>query len=175
MKHWALAAALILSACGDSSTPVAPSEIPTPVAPSGIPGESWSFTVHFVSVTGPDSCLVKERSVELTGTTFSDVPTKIIRSGSSFTISSAFFSDFYGVSFAGTVAGSDFTATGALPSGELTCQDGTVFQQQAGTARVTGSFSTDGRQLTATDVHVYPLVSGGEMHYTWTWMGTRRD
>jgi hypothetical protein len=120
--------------------------------------------------------LVKERSVELTGTTFSDVPTTINRSGSSLTISSGLFSSFYGlVSFAGTVAGSDFTATAALPSGGLTCQDGTVFQQQAGTARATGSFSTDGRQLTATDVHVYPLVSGGEMHYTWTWMGTRRD
>jgi hypothetical protein len=45
MKNWALAAALILSACGDSSTPVAPSETPTPVAPlrfRGSPGASLS-------------------------------------------------------------------------------------------------------------------------------------
>jgi hypothetical protein len=42
-------------------------------------------------------------------------------------------------------------------------------------ARVTGSFSNDGRELTATDVHGYPLESGGQVDYTWTWAGTRQN
>jgi hypothetical protein len=136
------------------------------------------FSVRFVSVTGPDNCLVKERSIELAGTAFSSVPTSIVRSGSSLTINSSLFAEFFGApSFVGTVTGPDFTVTAApLGSGRTwTCQDGTVLRQQVGTARVTGSFSTDGRELTATDVHGYPLESGGQVDYNWTWAGTRQN
>jgi hypothetical protein len=91
-------------------------------------------------------------------------------------MSSSLFSDFFGIStITGTVVGADFTATGTVGSDRSwTCPDGTMARQQSGTARITGSFSTDAQQLTATDVHVYPLASGGQMNYNWSWTGTRK-
>jgi hypothetical protein len=176
LSTWTLAAALIVAACShDSRTPVAPSET-QPTGTQSSETQSWRFTVQFVSVTGPVNCLVMERTAQLKGTVFSDVPTFIRRSGNSLTISSDLFANFYGFSnIAGTVTGSDFTATGALPSGQWTCQDGTVVRQQAGAARIAGTFSADGSQLTATAVHAYPLELGGEDDYTWTWVGTRQS
>jgi hypothetical protein len=132
------------------------------------------FTVKFVSVTSPVECLVTERTVELQKTAFSNEPTTIKRSGNSLTIISNLFGNFFGVSFAGTVTGSDFTATGALSGGDWSCQNGTVIRHQPGTARAVGSFSSDGHQLTATDVHTFPLPSGEKDDYTWTWAGTRQ-
>ena len=174
---WTLAATLILAACSsDSRTPM--TSAPSAPSPPASETESWMFAVRFILVTGPDNCLVRERSIELAGTAFSDVPTSIVRSTSSLTINNSLFAEFFGApSFVGTFTGAEFTATAApLGSGRTwTCQDGTVLRQQPGTARVTGSFSTDGRQLTATDIHGYPLESGGQVDYTWAWAGTRRN
>ena len=135
---------------------------------------SAGHLVKFVSVTSPVECLVTERTVELQKTAFSNGPTTIKRSGNSLTIISNLFGNFFGVSFAGTVTGSDFTATGALSGGDWSCQNGTVIRHQPGTARAVGSFSSDGHQLTATDVHTFPLPSGEKDDYTWTWAGTRQ-
>lgn len=172
---WPPAAALMLVTCAcGGSTPSAPAQSVT--SPQS-EAQGWSLNLQLVSITGDSSCLVSLRLAELTGTAFSNVTTTIERSGSSLKISSPLFRDFFGFSTAimGTVMGSDFTASGAIPGeGAWTCPDGAEVRQRSGTARITGSFSTDGQQLAATDVHTYPLESGGQMNYTWSWVGTRK-
>jgi hypothetical protein len=85
--------------------------------------------------------------------------------------------DFFQVNYAGTTSGSDFSATGAQPleGGGRPCQDGTSFQQAPGVSSLSGRFSADNQQLTATEVNSYRLTSGEPVTYTWDWQATRRN
>ena len=167
-----LAVALIVTACGGdgSSSPT----LSSPTAPSASsPAVNWSVTQRFVSVSGPDNCWVREQRQRLMGVTFSDLPMAVTRSGGSISLESTFFQ----VNYAGTVTGSEFSATGARPleGGGRPCQDGTSFTQVPGVSNLSGRFSADDQRLTATEVNSYHLTSGEPVTYTWDWQATRRN
>jgi hypothetical protein len=131
---------------------------------------NWTVTQTFVSVTGPDNCWVREQRQRLTGAVFPDLPMAVTRSAGSIKLEG----DFFQVNYAGTFTGSDFSATGGpLSGGARPCQDGTTFQQMAGTSNLTGRFSADDRSVTATEVNSYRLASGEPVTYTWAWQGKR--
>jgi hypothetical protein len=80
------------------------------------------------------------------------------------------------VNYAGTVNGNAFAASGGpLEGGGRPCRDGTSFQQMPGVSNLTGRFSDDTQQLTATEVNSYRLTTGEPVTYTWDWQATRRN
>ncbi|HYT67492.1 MAG TPA: hypothetical protein VEL51_13780 [Vicinamibacterales bacterium] len=95
----------------------------------------------------------------------------IDRSGGSITLQSSFFA----VNYAGTISGPDFSASGTQPleGGGRPCRDGTSFQQLPGASNLTGSFSSDDRTMTATEINSYRLTTGEAVTYTWAWQATR--
>jgi hypothetical protein len=97
----------------------------------------------------------------------------VTRSGGSISLDSGYFQ----VNYAGTATGNDFSATGRQPleGGGRPCKDGTRFEQMPGVSNLSGRFSADGRELTATEVNSYRLTSGEPVTYTWEWRATRRD
>lgn len=166
-----LALVMSVTACGGgSSSPTAP-QPPAPPAPSVSTG--WVVTQRFVSVSGPDNCWVREQRARWTGAIFPDLPMTITRSGASINVDGEFFA----VNYAGTVSGSDFSATGAGPleGGGRPCQDGTSFEQMPGVSNLSGRFSGGDQLLTATEVNSYRLTSGEPVTYTWDWQATRRN
>jgi hypothetical protein len=83
-------------------------------------------------------------------------------------------SDEFQVNYAGTATRNDFSATGGpLEGGGSPCEDGTRFTQLPGVSNLTGRFTGDGRNLTATEVNTYLLDSGGQVTYTWDWVANR--
>lgn len=171
-RIFAAAVLLLLTACGSGSssstmTPTSPTNTNTTTATTG-----WKVTQRFVSVDGPDNCWVREQRARLGPAVFPDLPMTVVRSGSSITLESAFFQ----VNYAGTASGNDFTASGVKPldGGGTPCKDGTSFQQLPGASNLTGSFSSDNQQLTATEVNSYRLTSGEPVTYTWAWQATRQ-
>lgn len=167
-----LIVALSLTACGGSS-PSSPTTIQSSTPPpASSPVTDWSVTQRFVSVTGPDNCWVREQRERWTGAVFPDIPAVITRSGGSIRLESAYFQ----VNYAGTLSGSEFSASGGAPleGGGRPCRDGTSFQQLPGVSNLSGRFSADDQLLTATEVNSYRLASGESVVYTWDWQVTRR-
>jgi hypothetical protein len=168
---------LALTACGggpSSPTPPSSTAPPQPAPTATLPGvTNWLVTQRFASVTGPDNCWIREQRQTWTGAVFPDLDMVITLSGSSIKLDSGWFA----VNYAGTSAGSDFSASGtaALEGGGRPCRDGSSFTQMPGTSRLTGSFSGNGQALTATEVNSYRLTSGEEVTYTWEWQATRRN
>lgn len=162
-----LTVALTLTACGGgSSSPTQPSSPAPPPASSPAPSvvTNWNVTQRFGSVTGPDNAWVRGQRQRLTGAIFPDLPMAITRSGGVINVDGAFFQ----VNYAGTFAGSDFSASGKEPleGGE---------QQMPGVSTLSGRFSADDQQVTATEVNTYRLISGETVIYTWEWQATRRN
>ena len=160
---------LILTACGcASSSPTQPSSSSAVSART-----EWLVTQRFVSVSGPDNCWVREQRARLVGAAFPDLPMSIARSGRSITVEGGFFQ----VNYAGTVSGSEFSASGIRPleGGGRPCQDGTSFQQLPGTSALSGRFATDDQLMTATEVNSYRLTSGEPVVYYWDWQARRRN
>lgn len=164
-----LAVTLTLAGCGKSSSPASPSPNTPPAAASG----EWFVTQSFVSVTGPDNCWVAEQRQRWTGAVFVDLPMTVTRSGNAITLKS----DFFQVNYAGSINGSEFSATGSAPleGGGRPCLDGTSFQQRPGVSNLTGRFSAGDQILTASEVNSYVLTSGEPVAYTWGWQATRRN
>jgi predicted phage tail protein len=132
----------------------------------------WRVTQRFVSVSGPDNCWVREQRARLTGAVFPDLPMTITRSGGSISLESAFFQ----VNYAGTITGSQFSASGGpLEGGGTPCQDGTSFQQRPGVSNLSGNFSGGDQLLTASEVNSYVLTSGELVTYVWGWEATRQQ
>jgi hypothetical protein len=166
----ALTIALALTACGGGpSSPTQPSLQPststqpspsTSSAASGV--TSWTVTQRFGSVSGPDISWVREQRARWTPAVFPNMPMTITRSGGSINLDSPFFQ----VNYAGTFAGSEFSATGKEP-----LEAGGP--QMAGVSNLSGRFSDDDRQLTATEVNTYRLISGETVTYTWEWQASR--
>jgi hypothetical protein len=165
-----LVVALTLAACdGGPSSPTQPSAT-SPPASSLV--SDWSVTQTFVSVSGPDNCWVREQRARLTGAVFGDIPMEVTRSGASILLES----DYFDVNYAGTANGNEFSASGGpLGGGGRPCADGTSFQQMPGNSDLSGRFSPDDQQLTATEVNSYRLTSGEPVTYTWDWQATRRN
>jgi hypothetical protein len=162
-----VALALMLTACGDSTSPTGPSASST-----FSPVTTWKVTQRFVSVVGPDNCWVREQRQRWTGAVFPDLPMTVSRSGASLTLQS----DFFEVNYAGTVTGRTFSATGGpLPGGGSPCTDGTLFQQMPGVSTLSGEVSADEQRLIATEVNSYRLTSGEPVTYTWDWQATRQN
>ena len=161
-----LAVVVMLAACGGgSSSPTQPS------APSA--RTEWLVTQRFVSVSGPDNCWVREQRTRWSGAIFSDLPMLITRSGRSITVEG----DFFQVNYAGTVSGSEFSASGIRPleGNAVSCRDGTSFQQMPGTSSLSARFSADDQLMTAAEVNTYRLTSGDPVIYTWDWQARRQN
>ena len=169
-----LAIALILTACdGGPSSPTRPSVTSPPTSPPASSSlADWSVTQSFVSVVGPDNCWVREQRARWTGAIFSDLPMTVTRSGGSIVLEG----DFFEVNYAGTISGNEFSASGGpLDEGGTPCQDGTSFHQGPGVSDLTGRFSEDDQQLTASEVNSYRLTTGEPVTYTWDWQATRQN
>jgi hypothetical protein len=137
---------------------------------------SWNLTHRFVSVTGPDNCWVREQRERLT-TTWAVVPNqpmRVTRENAAIAID-AQFEIGTPYTFVGTVNGDEVSATDDRAGAVGTCSDGSRFEQRPGVASLSGRFSADGRELTATVVNSYQLTSGGEVKYTWNWVATRTN
>jgi len=163
--------AMGLQACNKSS-PTNPSPPPVAPAPPATSVTNWNVTQRFVSVTGADNCWVREQWARWTGAVFPDLPMTVTRSGGSVNLDGEFFD----VNYAGTSSGNDFTATGVRPlaGGGRPCEDGTFFEQRPGVSNLTGRFSADNQELTATEVNSYVLTSGEPVTYVWAWQARRR-
>lgn len=163
-----LTVALTLAACGGgSSSPTQPASTTSPqpqptTTPSGV--TNWNLTQRFGSVTGPDNDWVRGQRQWLTGAVFPDLPMAITRSGGAINLDSSFFQ----VNYAGTFAGSEFSASGRKP-----LEAGGP--QMPGASSLSGRFSADDRLLTATEVNSYRLTSGETVTYTWEWQAMRRN
>jgi hypothetical protein len=99
--------------------------------------------------------------------------TFVTRSGSSITVESPWFQ----VNYAGALNGADYSASGTKPltgGGGAACGDSPFFEQLPGTSNLTGHFSADDQQMTATEVNSYRLTTGETVTYTWNWVATRR-
>ena len=70
--------------------------------------------------------------------------------------------EFFATNYAGTISGSEFSASGVRPlqGGGRPCQDGTSFQQLAGVSNLSGRFAADDQSLTATEVNPCSLSVG---------------
>lgn len=97
----------------------------------------------------------------------------ITRSGGSISLEGAFFD----VNYAGTVSGSDFSATGVRRCKEEGGRARTALRSSRRQAsRVFSGRIVGGDQsLTATEVNSYRLTSGEPVTYTWDWQATRRN
>ena len=159
--------AMGLPACHPSS-PTSPTPAPAPTGSATL----WSVTQRFASVTGPDNCWVREQRARWTGAVFPDLPMTITRSAGSVMLEGEFFD----VNYAGTVSGPQLSATGVRPlaGGGRPCQDGTSFEQRPGVSNLTGRFSPNDRELTATEANSYLLTTGELVTYVWEWQATRR-
>ncbi len=164
-QMFTLAVALTLAACGDSSSPVAPT-------PTLNGATNWLVTQRFGSVTGPDNCWVREQRARWTPAVFPDLEMTVTRADTSITLKS----DWFQVNYTGRARGDAFSATGdeALEGGGGRCADGTLFPQMPGVSRLSGRFVGD-QALTATEVNTYVLVSGGTVTYTWEWQARRAN
>ena len=128
-------------------------------------------TQRFVSVDGPENCWVTGQRARLTGLVFPNLPMTVTRPpDGSITVEGSFFA----VNYAGTMSGTEFSANGlrALEGGGSTCQ-GASYLQRPGTSALSGRFSADERELTASEVNSYVLTSGEAVVYTWEWRATR--
>ena len=166
-----LALGLLVLACNSGSSPTSPSPAASsPSAPSAS-GDQWLVTQRFVSVEGPDNCWVRQQRGWLTGAVFPDLPMTVTRSGASIELES----DFFEVNYAGTLSGSEFSASGGPigGGGGRPCEDGTLFQQNPGVSALSGRFSEDDRNMTATEVNSYRLTTGEPVTYTWDWQARR--
>jgi hypothetical protein len=98
----------------------------------------------------------------------------VTRSGTAIALASEIFER----SYTGTITADGFSATaGPLPAGQGACTDGSglLFPQQPGVSNVTGRFSADDQEMTATEVNSYLLATGEPVTYTWDWKATRRN
>ena len=168
-----LAIALILTACGSSSSS-SPPTVPSPTVPPASPARTnWNVTQTFVSVTGPDNCWVREQRARLTGAIFGGLPMSVDRSNGTVALQSEFFQ----VNYAGTITGTEFSASGIEPltAGGRACVEGTIFHQMPGVSNLSGRFASDDQSMTATEVNSYRLDSGEPVTYMWDWKATRRN
>jgi hypothetical protein len=167
--------ALSATACSGSSPTVPSATSPPPAGSStttaSFPITRWSGAQRFVSVSGPDNCWVREQRQRLTASAWPDLPITITRSAGSINVES----EYWPVKYAGSVAGSEFSApgNGPLQGGGRPCQDGTSFPQLPGASVLSGRFSADDQLMTATEVNSYPLTSGEVVTYTWEWQAKR--
>ena len=97
----------------------------------------------------------------------------ITRSGRSITVEG----DFFQVNYAGTVSGSEFSASGIRPleGNAVSCRDGTSFRQMPGTSSLSARFSADDQLMTAAEVNTYRLTTGEPVIYTWDWQARRQN
>ena len=130
-------------------------------------------TQSFVSVVGPDNCWVRNQRAGLTGIVFRDLETSITRLDGQIAVESKWFQTDY----KGTHSGRQFSATGteSLEGGGRPCEDGSIFRQEPGVSTLSGTFSADDQQMTATEVNSYVLTTGEPVIYTWAWEVRRRN
>jgi hypothetical protein len=154
-------AAPLLVGCNDSS-PTAPKLVtnPTPTpAPAG--RNPWKLTDQVIAATGPGTCLYRPSVGMSFSTTF-----ELVKSGNS--VRFAMEDPFDWESYTATVNGTNFTATNpAIDSGSGMC----VHYRQ--TTSLSGSFSEDGNQLTATEIWSLTLDSGEVVMTTFRWTASR--
>jgi hypothetical protein len=155
------AAVCLLFGCNDSPGPTAPvhrlSPSPTPLASTT---ESWDLTDEVTGNSGESFCIVTPGVGVSLHTTF-----ELLRSGNS--ISFVMPDQVDWESYTGTVNGSTFSATSpSAGSGMGMC---THYLQ---TSSLSGSFSEDGRTLTATEVWLF-LFDTGQRTITFHWSARR--
>ena len=161
----ALVATLFLCSCTNSETPTGPS-----MSGSGAPGPSflsgpsasalWKGTRTVVSSTGPDDCFVQGLPNVGMGmaSTFGVLANRngngieIIWGDPTFT-------------YQGAIAGSAFTAVAQSVRGYWTACVGFSYS-----SIISGTFSADGRQLTADATETYVLDSGQTNTFTYHWV-----
>jgi hypothetical protein len=183
-KH-ALCVVLLLisaSACsGGNSTTTSPSPMPTAIAtapapiPAQIPGERWSLTVVFKSVSGSPAACVSSYSQYL-GLSY-DWLMAIQRSGESMVLIYDVGNVGEGLTqYAGTAVEKQFTAARATGNGNgrIFCSGGQTFDVRSDSSQVSGRFSDDGRTLTATEVGSYRLTSGETLTFRSDWTAARQ-
>ena len=181
-KKHALCVVLLLisaSACGGGNStaiPTAPtsSAFHAPV-PAQIPGERWSLTVVFKSVSGSPAACVSKYS-EYLGVSY-DWLMAIERSGESMALIYDVGDDADGLTqYAGTAVGKEFTAARATGNGNLRifCSGGQTFDARSEPSQVSGRFSDDGRVLTATEVGSIRLTSGETFTFRSDWTASRQ-
>ncbi len=161
----ALAATLLLCSCVNSETPTSPS-----MSGSGAPGPSflsgpsasavWKGMRTVVASTGPDDCLVHDPF--LSTVTAGTIPFGVLanRNGSGLEI-------MWGdptFTYEGTIAGSAFTAVASNSRGWNACVGFSY------SSTISGTFSADGRQLTADSIETYVLDSGQTNTFTFRWV-----
>jgi hypothetical protein len=95
----------------------------------------------------------------------------ITRSNGSITVQSEWFQ-----TYTGTYNGTQFSASGteSLEGGGTAC-DGSTYEQRPGVSNLSGLFSNDDRELTASEVNSYVLTTGEVVSYTWGWKAVRRN
>jgi hypothetical protein len=180
-KHALCVVLLLISApaCSDgniAAIPTAPtsSVAPAPV-PAQIPGERWSLTVVFKSVSGSPAACVSKYSEHL-GQSY-DWLMAIQRSGESMALVYDVGDVAEGLTqYAGTAVGKDFTAARATGNGNLRifCSGEQTFDARSEPSQVSGRFSDDGRVLTATEVGSIRLMSGETFTFRSDWTGSRQ-
>lgn len=144
---------------GEASPPAAkPAVTPTPAGPSA--ATQWDLTSEVVGDTGPDFCIWTAK----VGMIFHGTYT-ITRNGSSLSFVPADTIDWE--SYQATIQGTSFAASNPTTGGFPSC---TNYGQSSS---LSGSFSTDGSRLTATEIWTFTPESG-QKAVTFQWTATRR-
>ena len=179
MSTLALAAGLIVSACGGGSAstsqplPTAPTPAPPPSPAPSPDVTQWRVTQSFVSVVGPEHCWISEQRARLTGAVFANLPMTVTRSGGTIKLDGSFFQ----VNYTGTVSQTGFSAAGnaGLTGAVGTCRDGTPYSQVPGVSSLSGNFDSNDQLMTAAEVNSYHMSTGEPVTYTWGWQATRQN
>ena len=164
-----------LAGCEGHQLPLPTAPTPPAVAtplPSAPTSSNWALTTVLTAVTGPDTCF-SHPAAQRVGM---PVAWQMAATRSETTVT--FMYDVRNhptddVEYAGTVDGDSFTAkSDSSPVSFPTCADGTVLK---GTfdGRVTGSFSPDGKHLTAKEVWAYHF-SWGDVQFSMDWIADQR-
>ncbi len=180
---WVALLLILPSACSGENSTTRPTAIPTPPisstapapVPAQIPGERWSLTVVFKSVSGSPAACVSSYS-EYLGLSY-DWLMAIQHSGESMVLIYDIDHVAEGLTqYAGAVVGQEFTAARATGNGNgrVFCSGGRTFDARSASSQVSGRFSDDGRTLTATEVGSYRLTSGETLTFRSDWIASRQ-
>jgi hypothetical protein len=180
MKIIVLLLALGLAGCTSHSsllptTPSSISSVASAPVPAQIPGERWSLTVVFKSVSGSPAACVSKYS-EYLGLSY-DWLMAIQRSGESMVLIYDVGNVAEGLTqYAGTAVGEEFTAARATGNGNLRifCSGGQTFDARSESSQVSGRISDNGRLLTATEVGSIRLMSGETFTFRSEWTASRQ-
>jgi len=169
----AFASVALLLACKDSVSPTQPKFVATPApmqppsatpTPTPTPASSevsqWDLTDQVVADAGPDFCIWTAKL----GMVFHGTYT-IRRTGNSLSFTPADIVDWE--SYTATLQGASFTASNP-PIEETDCAH--YWQSSS----LSGSFSPDGRRLTATEIWSFTPDSGQVKTVTFQWSAVRR-